>query len=308
MRVRRKIAAVAMAIAALATAACSNNDATGAQAADTGLPSTLIDVQSAVDPALKAMFPKDIQTSGVLQVATDPNYPPSAFKNSSGTIIGVGADFTAAITAKTGLRFKWVEVPFDGMLGGLQAKRFDASWSAWSVTPERAEVLNLVTYLQGGTSALVKAGNPKGIKNSLDLCGLTVAAQSGTVQAQTDMDGLQKQCGTAGKAKITAMLLPQQTNVNQAVSTGRADAMLADNTAVAYQAQLQPDLFQSVATILLRPSAAGIAIRKDNLQLAKALSATYNALIADGTYAKILARWNISNSAITKSEINPVTP
>jgi len=308
MRFRRKISTVAMAIAVLATAACSNNDATGAQAADTGLPSTLIDVQSAVDPALKAMFPTDIQTSGVLQVATDPNYPPSAFKNSAGTIIGVGADFTAAITAKTGLRFKWVEVPFDGMLGGLQAKRFDASWSAWSVTPARTQVLNLVTYLQGGTSALVKAGNPKGIKTSLDLCGLTVAAQSGTVQAQTDMDSLQKQCTAAGKAKITAMLLPQQTNVNQSVSTGRAAAMLADNTAVAYQAQLQPDLFQSVATILLRPSADGIAIRKDDLQLAKALSATYNALIADGTYAKILARWNISNSAVTKSEINPVTP
>jgi polar amino acid transport system substrate-binding protein len=168
-------------------------------------------------------------------------------------------------------------------------------------------VLNLVTYLLGGTSALVKAGNPAAIKEPLDLCGRTVAAQNGTTQAQGVMDGLQQQCAAAGRPAIVATVLPQQTNVNQAVATGRADAMLADNTAVGYQAKMQPDLFESVDSILIRPSAAGIAVAKDNPQLAAAFAATYNALIADGTYADILGRWEIPNAAITKSEINPVT-
>ncbi|WP_433469466.1 hypothetical protein [Spirillospora sp. CA-128828] len=113
------------------------------------------------------------------------------------------------------------------MLAGLKAHRFDASWSAWTVTRERTEVLNLVTYLQGGTSALVKAGDPKGIKKPLDLCGRTVAAQTGTAQAQGNMDDLQRQCAAAGRPAIKPMVVPQQTNVNQAVATGRADAMLA---------------------------------------------------------------------------------
>ncbi|AUA08511.1 ABC transporter substrate-binding protein [Streptomyces samsunensis] len=311
MRVLHGIAATAVAIAVLGTNACTNDDSagagTGARPKNAGLPSTPLVVKSAVDSTLQARFPKDIRTSGVLRVAADPNYPPSAFKSSSGKIIGVGADFASAITAKTGLRFEWVEVPFDGMLAGLKAHRFDASWSAWTVTRERTEVLNLVTYLEGGTSALVKAGNPKGIEKPLDLCGRTIAAQTGTTQAQGNMDSLQHQCKAAGKPAIKPMIVPQQTNVNQAVATGRADAMLADNTAVAYQGKLQPDLFKSVDSILLSPEPVGVAVPKKDSQLANALAATYNALIADGTYAKILKRWDITNAAITKSQVNRVT-
>jgi polar amino acid transport system substrate-binding protein len=305
MRVVHGIAATAVAMAVFGTSACGSS--AGAEPKDAGLPSTPLKVKSAVDSTLRAKFPESIRTGGVLRLAADPSYPPSAFKNSSGEIIGVGADFAAAITARTGLRVKWVEVPFDGMLAGLQAHRFDASWSAWTVTRERTEVLNLVSYLKGGTSALVKAGNPKKISKPLDLCGLTVAAQTGTVQAQGDMDSLQKQCSAAGRSAIKPMVVPQQTNVNQAVATGRADAMLADNSAVAYQGKLQPDLFQSVDSILLSPQEAGVAVSKKDSQLATALADAYNALIADGTYAKILKRWDIANAAVTKSQVNSVT-
>lgn len=302
MRVLHGIAAAAAAMAVLGTSACGNS--TEARPKEAGLPSAPLVVKRAVDPKLRAEFPADIRSKGVLRAAADPNYPPSAFKTPSGKIIGIGADFAAAITAKTGLRFQWVEVPFDGMLAGLKAHRFDVSWSAWTVTPERTQVLNLVTYVKGGTSAMVKAGDPKGIKKPLDLCGHTVAAQTGTAQAQGNMDSLQRQCAAAHRPAITPMIVPQQTNVNQAVATGRADAMLADNSAVAYQAKLQPDLFQSVSSIFLRPEAAGIAVPKGDVRLADALAATYNALIADGTYGKILKRWDISSSAVTRSRVN----
>ncbi|WP_405906419.1 ABC transporter substrate-binding protein [Streptomyces sp. NBC_00828] len=306
MRVLHGIAATGVALAVLGMSACSNDDSTGAGAQPTkaALPSAPLKVTSAVDSALLEKFPEGVRKSGVIRLAADPNYPPSAFKNSSGEIIGVGADFAAALTARTGLRVEWVEVPFDGMLAGLKARRFDASWSAWTVTQERTEVLNLVSYVNGGTSAMVKAGNPKGIKKSLDLCGRTVAAQTGTAQAQGNMDSLQEECAKAGKSKIKPMIVPQQSNVNQAVATGRADAMLADNTAVAYQAKLQPNLFQSVDTILLQPAPAGVAVAKDQEELAAALAAFYNGLIADGTYMKILDRWDIGNAAVPKSQVN----
>ncbi|AGP51893.1 ABC transporter substrate-binding protein [Streptomyces rapamycinicus] len=305
MRGLQGLAATAVATAMLGLSACGNS--TSEEPKDAGLPSTPLKVKSAVDSGLRAKFPEGIRTSGVLRAAADPNYAPSAFKNSSGKIIGVGADFAAAITAKTGLRFRWVEMPFDGMLAGLKAHRFDTSWSAWTVTPERTQVLNLVTYLNGGTSAMVKAGNPKDIKKALDLCGRTVAAQTGTAQAQGNMDTLKQRCEEAGRPAVKPMVVPQQTNVNQAVGTGRADAMLADNTAVAYQAKLQPDVFQSVDTILISPQPAGVAVSKDDPRLAAALAATYNALIADGTYAKILKRWDITNAAVKKSRVNAAT-
>jgi polar amino acid transport system substrate-binding protein len=298
---RAALAAVAV-LAAIGMSACSN---AGTAAEGAGMPTAALQVKGQQDPALLAQFPDSVRSSGVLRLAVDPNYPPSTFKDSSGQIVGIGPDLVEALRAKTGLRTEWVEVPFDGMLAGLQAHRFDVSWAGWLVTPERLQVLNLVTYLYNGTSVLVKAGNPAGITQNLDLCGRTVTAQTGTSQAQNVMDDLQSQCTAAGRPAITLMALPQQTNVTQAVATGRADAALASATAVGYQAKLQPDVFETVSSIMIQPSPVGIAVPKDDVQLANALAATFNALIADGTYADILARWDVSGSALPAAQVNP---
>jgi len=100
--------------------------------------------------------------------------------------------------------------------------------------------------------------------------------------------------------------LPQQTNVNQSVATGRADALLADNKLVGYQAQLQPGVFEAVSGILIQPVKSGVAVPKDKTQLANALAAAFDAIIADGTYGEILARWQNSDAAMPQAEINPV--
>jgi polar amino acid transport system substrate-binding protein len=299
-------------LAVLGTAACSNNPdadgAAGAGAERSGMPETPLRITGPKDDALLARFPEAIRTSGVLTLAADPTYPPSTFKDPQGTIVGISADFAAAVKAKTGLDVKWVEVPFDGMLAGLKAHRFDASWSGWNVTAERLQVLNIVTYMNGGTSVLVKKGNTAGIAQETDLCGRTVTAQTGTFQAQTVLENLQAACAKAGRPAAVPLLIPQQTNVNQALATGRADVALADNTLVAYQARVQPDLFEAVPSILIAPRPVGVATPKDATQLAEALAATYNALIADGTYAAILDRWGISNSAVRAAEVNPLEP
>ena len=38
----------------------------------------------------------------------------------------------------------------------------------------------------------------------------------------------------------------------------------------------------------------------------KALAAGFNAIIADGSYGRILARWQTANVAVAKAEVNPV--
>ncbi|MDT7677455.1 MAG: polar amino acid transport system substrate-binding protein, partial [Pseudonocardiales bacterium] len=89
-------------------------------------------------------------------------------------------------------------------------------------------------------------------------------------------------------------------------ATGRADALLADNTLVGYQARLQPGVFEAVPTILVQAVNAAVAVPKDNPQLADALAAGFNAIIADGSYGRILARWQTANVAVAKAEVNPV--
>ena len=307
MRVRGRRGTLVLALLAMSLVGCAHNDTEGS-AESGGIPPAPANLVGKVDSGLRQQFPDRIQASGVLRLAADPSYPPSTFKDAAGTIVGTLPDLATAITSRAGLKIEWVEVPFDGMLGGLQAKRFDASWSGWTLGAEREQVLNLVAYIKAGTSALVRSGNPAGVHTATDLCGRTVSVQTGTTQAQQVMDELQRGCAAAGKAKVEVLQLPQQTNVNQAVATGRADALLADNSLVGYQARLQPGVFEAVPGILIQAVHAGVAVPKDDLPLARAIAAGFDAIIADGTYGQILARWQSSNAALPKAEVNPGTP
>lgn len=55
---------------------------------------------------------------------------------------------------------------FDGLIPGLQAKRFDAAIAAMGVTKERPEVIDMVGYVLGGHAIATKAGNPLGLGRS----------------------------------------------------------------------------------------------------------------------------------------------
>ena len=47
-----------------------------------------------------------------------------------------------------------------------------------------------------------------------------------------------------------------------------------------------------------------LTTKKDN-GLVKAYAAALDKLIASGDYTKILQRWNLTNEAVTKAEVNP---
>ena len=49
----------------------------------------------------------------------------------------------------------------------------------------------------------------------------------------------------------------------------------------------------------------GMILKKDNLKLAEALKAALNAVIADGTYAKIIQQWHYSDqSKLSEASLN----
>lgn len=256
------------------------------------------------DEILK-MFPESVQESGKLRLAVDPSYPPSAFKDADDKIIGFGPDLASVVAATAGLQIEWTEVPFDGMLGGLQAGRFDAAWAGFSVTPERLEVINMVTYIAGGSTVLVAKGNPEHIEADTDLCGTVVAVQKGTIQAQDVMKELQASCSTAGKDPVKPLELQLQTDVAQAIDAGRAGSGLGDGANISYLALQEPDRFETIPGILLKPVNAAIAVPLKETDTAKALQATFNAMIKDGSYAEILDSWKLTSMALPESVLNP---
>ncbi|MGH8967302.1 MAG: ABC transporter substrate-binding protein, partial [Actinomycetes bacterium] len=135
------------------------------------------------------------------------------------------------------------------------------------------------------------------------LCGRTVAVQKGTIQVG-DLTDRSATCTQAGQPAITVQQFQAQTDVTLALTAQRADAMLADSPVADYAAQQTNGQLEVVG----QPYATapyGVVVPKNSGEYPQAVLGALRALIADGTYQKILQRWGIQSGAIPDPELNP---
>ena len=257
---------------------------------------------------LFSKLPSAIQASKQLRVGSDIEYPPiEFFKEGTTEVQGVDYDLAQAMAAKLGVTVKFInDTDFAGIIGALQAGRFDLIMSAMNDTAERrANGVDFIDYFTAGTSIIVKKGNPKGIQTLDDLCGNTVAVQKGTVQDTDVITPQIAKCKTAGK-QLTVLRFEKDTDALQQVKNGRAIANFEDFPVAAYNAKTSGggNDFDAVNVPGIDPGNYGIATLKDNTGLRDALQAALKAIIADGTYDQILQKWNVSAGALKTAQIN----
>lgn len=284
--------------ALLLTGACGSSSDNNKS--DTTKPAT----SAKVDAKLAAMVPDAVKKDGKVVVATDPSYAPMEFVEAGTTTpTGVDPDLGKALGDILGVKFVFKTSTFDAIIPGLSSGKYELGMSSFTDTKEREKVVDFVTYFKAGTDLMVPAGNPKKLAaNDDSLCGLTVAAEKGTIQYD-DIVARGKKCTEAGKKAISAKAYPDQNQVNLNLATGRIDAALADSGVAGYMAEKSSNKFEIVG----EPYAAapyGIAVPKDSGDFTKAIQGAIQKIIDDGTYATILKKWAADGGAITKSEIN----
>lgn len=260
---------------------------------------------------LFSKLPAKYQSAGVIKVGTDASYAPME-QTENGKIVGIDPDIATALSAQLGVKFEFTNGTFDGLITSLYTGRADAVMSAMSDTKDRQNGLDdngkktgkgvdFVDYYTSGSSLLVKKGNPQNISTLADTCGKTVAVQRGTIY-DTAFEKQKTACGATG-LKIEKYDTDAQAQTR--VKAGGAVADLNDTPVAAYIAQTSGGGkdFQVVGS----PADAGpfgIAVDKSNTQLRDALEAAVNAIIADGTYTKVLQKWNATSGAISQAAIN----
>ena len=109
-----------------------------------------------------ALVPAAVRSKGTLTVAADASYPPNEFIGPDGhTIIGMDADLAAALGQVMGLKLNLANAPFDSIIPGLAAKKYDVGMSSFTDTKEREKVVDFVTYYTVFTGFFEKPGGPK---------------------------------------------------------------------------------------------------------------------------------------------------
>lgn len=245
------------------------------------------------------------KAKGTLTVAADATYAPNEFVGPDGhTLVGMDVDLAKALGKKLGRKITVQNATFDSIIPGLAAGKYDLGISSFTDTKAREQTVDFVTYFEAGTSFYAKtAGAPK-IASLADLCGRGVSVEKGTTQ-QTAAAAQDGKCRKAGKPGVTVLVFPDQNGANLAISSGRAQVGMADSPVAAYQVKQSGGQFKLIGqTFATAPY--GIAVPKSS-HLAPSILAAVKALVADGSYAAILAKWGQKAGAITKPVINGAT-
>jgi polar amino acid transport system substrate-binding protein len=241
-----------------------------------------------------------------ISAGTITNSPPMISYASDGTTLqGAIVDLAAAMSKQMGRTIAFKAIPFAGLLPAMQARQIDITFTLMNDTPEREKVIDFVDFFNLGTMLLVKKGNPERVESLETLCGKTVATVQGSTQVALVAE-TNARCSAGGKPAIENMQYAQPADARMQVQTGRVAAFLGNSPVMVYLARTAGDgtVFDVVRGHEYQLVPLGIGVAKDNTALRDALQKALNALIADGSYRKILEKHGVEGGAVSAATIN----
>lgn len=254
-----------------------------------------------------------VAQKGKLLICTDFPYPPQEFFDENGTPQGLDVEMGTAIAGRLGLQVEFVNSVFDSIIAAVKSGKCDIIISAQNITSERQKQVSMIPYFQAGQAMVAAKGNPQNINVPMDLCGKSAAAESGTTEADYLAGtgdyagkGLTQACTKAGKKAVDVVVAQKDTDALQQLQAGKVAVYFADSPVAAYYTVQHPDQFQ-LAGQVLEPIQEGISVpcgdatdctKATLTPLGAGVQAALKSLMADGTYDQILAKWNLSASAV----------
>lgn len=256
-----------------------------------------------------ASIPKDFKfvEDGILTIGISVGNPPlGTYATDAKTVVGYDPDLALVIADVLGKKLDLVPIAWADWPLSLQSGKFDAIISNVGVTEQRKEKFDFSTYRQGLHGFYVKSDSPiTSIKEPKDAAGLKIITSSGTIQERILLEW-DKQNVAKGLKPLELLYYDDEAVSALAIQSGRADAEFNPNATQAYRAATEGKT-KLVGTVNAGwPLIADVAITtRKGIGIADTFTATINELIADGKYAQLLERWQLTPEAIDKSRTNP---
>jgi len=192
-------------VAAAALTACGKTEAPVVATAPAAAP-------AAAEPA--SQWPE-------LRVAVDATYKPFTYKTESGELAGFDVDVARALCDELRSECVFVEQAWDGMIPGLQAKKYDVIISSMSITDERKQVVDFTGKYYSTPSCVV-------VKSALNL-GADAANFEGKKLGVLKASTQEKYAiGELQPAGATIVPYDAQDQVYLDIKSGRLDGTVAD--------------------------------------------------------------------------------
>jgi len=228
-----------------------------------------------------------VKAAGTLKVGTETAFAPFDYID-AGNHVGLNVDLFDEIGKELGVKIEWVALPWEGVLPGLEAGKFDMVAGPATITKARLERYRFSPPIAEATVALLKRKGDTSVMKPEDIAGKAVgggkaSAQLAQLKAFTDT--------LPGKADVREYVGNNEAYAD--LAAGRIVAVGNSLPNIAFVASQRPDTFEVVKPPFGTKAYFGYIGRKDGeyASLMDAVQAAMLKIKVDGRLATIQKKW-----------------
>ncbi|MGE8205780.1 amino acid ABC transporter substrate-binding protein [Heyndrickxia sp. NPDC080065] len=221
-----------------------------------------------------------IKDKGEVTIGTEGTYSPFTFHDKSGNLTGFDIDIANEVFKRLKIKTKYIETKWDGMIAGLDAKRYDLIANEVAVRTDRLKKYDMSDPYIVSKAVLVVSKDNNDIKSLDDLKGKKVGQS---------LDSNYRKIAEDHGATNTVV-----DGFNQAIdliTSKRIDATINDSLSYYDLRKHQPNLPIKVVYEEKNATNNAFLFRKNSKELVDAVNGALAGMKKDGTYLKISKKW-----------------
>lgn len=233
--------------------------------------------------ALAAAISFGAAAEQTLKVGTEPTFPPFEYidDQDKSNVIGFDIDIINAIAKAEGFKVEIVKMPFDGLIPALLTSQLDAAIAGMTITEEREKKVDFTApYYDSGLSAVILKENAEKFKKLADLKNSRICGQIGN----TGIDFAKKLSGNVAAFNTNPEAFLE-------LRAKGCDAVITDKPVNEFFLRLQKEGLYAEIPEFAEVAQFGIAVKKGNDEVLKALNEGFDKLRKSGEYDKIYSKW-----------------
>ncbi|MEM6847523.1 MAG: transporter substrate-binding domain-containing protein [Pseudomonadota bacterium] len=233
-----------------------------------------------------------IMESGTVTVGTEAAFPPFEFVE-DGEIVGYGKDILDVVVAEMGVELEQLDLPWQGILPGVLAGKFDFVATTVSINEERAKRYAYTIPIANGQPYIMKRKGDDSITSLEDLVGKNVGTQLASSTepiAKAQNEALVAEFGDGfGELKLYTAF----PDTYVALANGEIDAVMQSLPNLAVLVKERPELFELVVPVEAGDKWTYMAwvTRPEDIELRDFISGVIKTMRDDGRLYELQDKW-----------------
>jgi polar amino acid transport system substrate-binding protein len=220
-----------------------------------------------------------VRQAGHIRLAISAGYSPFSFYNDKKELVGFDVDVAGEMAKRLGVDLSLVDIPWEGIIDGLHARRYDGIIGSMSVTEARRAVVSFSTpYYYSRTRVMVQTGSP--FKIHAELKDKTIGIATGTI--------FERDAGSIGAKNIRRY--PSDDEALLGLHKGEVDAVITDEIVGMYTINRKKLRIKSLGGRPLGEEQIAAAFRKEDKALLAEMNHALQAMQKDGALRRLMEK------------------